>query len=557
MNRVVVCCAVALAACPSPLRRPESPDVVLSGSATWGGFNRRADPLGGVAVSLWLGATPVKATSTADGAFKLTSPATAVTTATFTAWANGFAPRVTSMRVGERTELQTSFALEPLEALECVDTACTDGLGRLKWSDAPSGVQASGLVLDDRDMPSLPGADALLVAAAVELDGGTSGTLRLRVPRTSWKNVVDTKPGTGAIEAPVAVLTPSERAWKSATDATLRTEAGLPIAENQLESIRSGTFAAGVTASVQPIDRGVIGVFGGPAMRGCVEGTVIVDGAAAAGLTVFPLDGQPAASSASGDVCFEVPISTDPQPARVQYAGLVYAATTVPAATAAGTCGSNGCRALGALSVRSDTVATVAPCSVSVRVVDEADKALAGAIVIGMDDGLNQAAFSSICGRMGTRCTLTGATDANGVAALVVPVQGGLELSVKAQTMTGARFGSAVLSACPREAVTLRASQGRESIAPTVTFGPSTITWEPAQQPAFRLVVERDGGVAWSVSSARGFTPPVTWGTTPANAEVVQAPLGTVQLGDVVQLTFDSVPASGVVVSGTASAVRE
>lgn len=556
MKRVVVCCAVVLVACPSPLRRPESPDVVLSGSATWGGFNRRADPLGGVAVSLWLGAAPVKATSTADGAFKLSTPASAVTSATFTAWASGFAPRITSLRVGERTELQTSFALEPLEALECVDGACTDGLSRLRWSDAPSGVQAAGIVLDERDAPSLPGADTLLVAAAVELDGGTGGMLRIRVPRTSWKNVVDTKPGTGAIEAPVAVLTPSERAWKSVTDATLHTEAGLPIAESQLESIRSGAFAAGVTASVQPIDRGVIGVFGGPALRGCVEGTVIIDGAAAPGLTVFPLDGQPAASSASGDVCFEVPITAEPQPARVQYAGLVYAATTVPAATTAGTCGSNQCRALGALSVRSDTVATVAPCSLSVRVVDEAGQPLAGAVVIGMDDGLTQAAFSSICGRMGTRCTLTGATDANGAAALVVPVQGGLELSVKAQTMTGARLGTMALSTCPREAVTLRTSQGREAIAPTATFGASAISWEPAQ-PAFRLIVERDGGVAWSLSSARGFTPPVTFGVTPANADVVQPAIGAVQLGDVVQLTFDSVPASGVVVSGTASAIRE
>lgn len=557
MSRVVVCCAVVLAACPSPLRRPDSADVVLSGSATWGGFNRRADPLGGVAVSLWLGATPVKATSTADGAFKLTAPASAVTAATFTAWASGFAPRFTSMRLGERTELQTSFALEPLETLECVDTACTDGLGGLRWSDAPSGVHAAGVVLDERDAPSLPGADTLLVAVAVELDGGTSGTLRLRVPRTSWKDLVDTKPGTGAIEAPVAVLTPSERAWKSTTDATLLTEAGLPIAESQLDSIRTGAFGAGVTASVSPIERGVIGVFGGPAQRGCVEGSIVVDGAAAPGLTVFPLDGQPAASSANGAVCFEVPISADPQPARVQYAGLVYAATTVPAATTAGTCGSNQCRALGTLSVRSETAATVTPCSVSVRVVDEIDRPLASAIVIGMDDGLTQAAFTSICGRMGTRCTLTTTTDANGVAALIVPMQGGLELSVKAQTMTGARVGSLALATCPRSAVTLRAAQGRDTVSATATFGASTITWEPAQQPAFRLVVERDGGVAWSVSSARGFTPPVTFGTTPANAEVVQPAMGPVQLGDVVQLTFDSVPALGVVVSGTASAVRE
>lgn len=110
MSRAVVIAALALAACPAPLRRPASTDVVISGSASWGGFTRRADPLAGAAVTLWAGATPTKATSAADGAFRLSAPAPRPVTATLSAWADGFAPRVSSLRVGESTELQPSFA---------------------------------------------------------------------------------------------------------------------------------------------------------------------------------------------------------------------------------------------------------------------------------------------------------------------------------------------------------------------------------------------------------------------------------------------------------------
>lgn len=551
---------VVLSACPSPVRRPSSADVSLSGSVTWGGFNRRADPLGGVAISLWSSATPVRATSTSDGAWKLSTPAAEPAPATLSAWAPGFSPRIRSLRVGSSTELQLSFSLEPLEPLDCLDTGCTDSLGALRWVDAPSGARADALVLDETTAPAIPGADTLLVAAAVELDGGAamplSGTLRMRIPKASWRAVVDARPGSGAIEVSSGTLTPDDRAWRAGAEATLTTEAGLPIAENQLDAIRAGTFAPGVLATVAPLARGVVGVFGGPLERGCVEGTVTIDGEKTAGLTVFPMEGQPASSNASGTVCFEAPVSTMPQAARVQYAGVIYASTTVPAATQPGTCGSNNCRALGALSVRGDTTATVAPCSVSVRVIDEAQRPLQGAIVIGMDDGLTQAAFASICGRMGTRCTLTGATDATGAVSLVVPVLTGLELSAKAQTMSGSRRGGARLVTCPREPVTLAADRGRDTLTVNATFSQSTIAWTPSQ-PAFQVLVERDGGVVWSLRSTSGLSSPLTWGAAPAGAQVDVAAVGVPTVDDLVKLSFDGVQASGVAVSGSASAVRE
>jgi hypothetical protein len=527
---------------------------VLSGSVTWGGFERRADPLGGASVLLFVTPTPVKATSTTDGAWRLSAPVTAATTATLTAWAPGFAPFVSVMRVDTSTELQRSFALEPLPALECVDTACTDALGALRWSDAPSGVDARGLVLEPGGLDALS-QDTLLVAAAMELDGGTDGALRVRMPPAAWANVVDARPGTSGIEVPAATLRPGERAWQPAAEATLVTEAGLPIVEADLERIRSGVFSAGVSARVSPIERGVVGLFGGPRTSGCVEGTVTIDGAPAAGLTVFAPGALPAATSSAGTFCTSLPISSAPVPANVQYAGVVYAPFELPSPTTAASCGSGQCRAVGALAQQGERVATLAPCQLTVAVTDEAGAPAASAVVIANDDSLTQAAFTSLCGRMGTRCTLTGATDASGRVQLVIPFQGALSVSARLRGMTASREGSSTSQRCPTEPLSVRLSRGRELISPTATFNGSTISWSPAA-PAVRLVVERAGAVVWSVSSTKGLTPPLTFGVTPQDATTLVPATGTAMTDDVAQLTFDGLQASGLVVNGAASAQR-
>jgi hypothetical protein len=87
-------------------------------------------------------------------------------------------------------------------------------------------------------------------------------------------------------------------------------------------------------------------------------------------------------------------------------------------------------------------------------------------------------------------------------------------------------------------------------------FTGNTIDWVPAS-PAFRVVVERDGGVVWSLRSVTGVLPPLTYGVTPPTAQVDVPASGLAATDDVVQLTFDSVTAGGIAVSGTSSARRE
>jgi hypothetical protein len=527
--------------------------VVIAGSASWGGFDRRAEPLADVTVTLSSGSASASAVSSESGDWRVELPPQPVAPTTLTAWRTGFSPSARALVAGERTELQLSFALEPLTPMDCVDTGCTTGSGDVRWLDAPSGASAAAAWLEPLDAPALSTQDALLVAVALELDGGSlPGSLLVRVPVASWPDVVDAVPGTGAIELPVAVFGPADRAWRPAGTGTLRTEAGSVITEAQLGRVRSGLFAPGVVASVSPIARGVVGVFGGPARVGCVEGTVSLDDAPTPGVTLLPAVGTAAAADDTGRVCVEVPLGDDPQPARVQYAGVIFTSSTIPSATTAARCG-EGCRALGRLPVRGSAVATVAPCRVSVRVVDEVGQPLPGAVVVGMDDGITQASFTSICGRLGSRCTLTGATDGDGGVSLVVPVQASLRLSARASTAIGQRVGRLVEPLCPRAPVTLRAGAGHEGQELTVSLQGQQISWAP-MLPSHRIQVERDGGVAWAVRSFIGVAGPIVAGTAPIGTELEVPGDGALRAGDVVIVSVDGTRASGVVVRGTAAA---
>lgn len=551
MKGLVAAAGLVLCACPA-VRQPPSDGVVISGSVTWGGFDRRAEPLGDVLVTVSSGAATGSATSAASGEFRVELPAQDVAPVVFTAWRPGFVPLVRRLRAGTRTELQRSFALTPLTPMDCVDTGCTAGFGAVRWVDAPSGANAAVALLAGDEVPALASTDGLLTAAAVELDGGTlPGALWLRVPVSAWPDVVDTQPGTGAIEVSVATLGPLDRAWMNRGAGLLRTEAGSVISEAQLTRVRSGIFAPGVVVEVPPLAQGVVGVFGAPARQGCVEGTVVIDDRPAAGVTVVPASGVPGASTETGAVCVEAPLGSEPQPARVQYAGVVFTGVTIPAATEPGRCGQT-CRALGRLSVRGEAVATVAPCALTVRVVDEANQPLPGAVVIGMDDGLTQAAFSSICGRMGTRCTLTGATDGDGGVRLVVPVLAAVSLGARATVASGLREGSARAPACPKEPLVLQANRGADVVEATAQLSGASVSWTP-NVPAYRMRLERDGGVAWAVRSFIGVAGPLTVGATPPGAEVEVAGTGPLQPGDVVVLSFDGVRPSGIAQVGTAS----
>ncbi len=546
---------LAVTSC-TDVRRPASPSLVVLGSAAAGGFDRRAEPLADVDVTLSSGGATATARSSQRGDWRVELPVTPASPAVLTAWAPGAAPRARALLAGERTELQLSFALEPLAPMDCVDTGCTTGSASVRWNDAPSGASASVAWLAPLDAPALPSADALLTAVAAELDGGAlAGRLWVRVPRAAWYDVVDARPGTGAIEVPVATFGPTDRAWRHAGTGVLRTEAGSLITEEQVPLIRAGQFAAGVVADVAPVARGVVGVFGAPAQLGCLEGVVTFDGAAVPGVTLVPARGRPVASDRTGAVCLEVPLGNEAATARAHYAGLVFSTVTLPAPVSPGTCGS-GCQTFGRTNVGGDAVAPITPCRVEVLVVDDAERPLPGAVVIGADDGLTQASFTTLCGRMGTRCTLTGATDANGAVSLVLPVQTAVTLSVRAMVASGSREGRRVLPGCPRERVTLRAAEGHDALPLTLSVSGQQVSWTPPV-PAHRIQVNRDGVVAWALRSFAGVTPPLTVGVTPTGADVEVPGVGALRAGDIVLVSVDSTRPSGITVRGAAAAQVE
>ncbi len=542
-------------ACPSPLRRPESQDVVVTGTVTWGGFERRADPLEGAVVTLSNARATRSATSLPSGNFRVSVPAPAVQPGVFSVWAPGFAPEVRPLTVGPKTELQLSVALEPLEAMDCDDARCTTALGDVQWLGAPSGAVAKALALAAPPVLPMSGGVLASVALEVEPDTALSGELRVRLPRSTWTAVADVKADSGVLEVALAALEPSGQAWTQTGVALLRTELGVPIAETELSAIRRGAFAAGVVASVPVSRRAVLGLFGAAQPTGCLEGSVSIDGAPTEGVTVVASGVASSATDGTGAVCLQVPVSVQLPPAPLQYAGVVYQSIDLPTAMQEGVCGS-GCRALGALTVRPEAIAPSTACKVTARVVDAADGPVTGAVVIAMDDGLTGATFAALCGRLGTRCTLTGSTDASGQVALVVPVQTGLLVSAKSQTMAVQAFGSTRRAGCPAEPVTVRLTRGRELVSATAQFVGPAISWAPPAV-AFGLTVERAGGTAWQLTSTTGFSPPLVFGQVPSGAVAEVPASGGAMSGDAVTVSFGSVRPTGLVVFGSASAARE
>lgn len=548
--------AVALVfSCTAPVRRPSTSDVVLTGSTAFGGFERRAEPMSSVSVRLTQSDATAQTTSNAAGTYRLSlrAPDT-VSTSIVTAWKSGFAPVARAVRVGPSTEFAFSFVLEPLPALDCIDTFCTDALGDVRWLDVPAGAEGKALLLDGSRRPTLPAANELLTAVAIE-PSTPAGSLRLRIPIERWASIIDTQTGTTAIEVESQTLGPDDRNWVMGPRATLETELGEVISEDALDSIRTGAFLPGVTARVTLTRAGVIGLFGGAVTTGCIEGSVTLDGAPAEGLVLLPHEGVPAAASASGAVCFEANVGQDARVARPHYAGVSYGSVSVPAPTVAGRCGSSTCRALGKLALRSDVVAAPAPCQVKVNAVDEVAQPVPGALIIGNDDSLTQAAFSTICGAQGSRCTLTAATDMAGAATLVVPSSNGIELEAKVTTTLGQRRGWLTLPGCPREPVTLRLLRGRVSLEASATFIESDLDWAPAHR-ATKVVVERQGRVVFELRSPVGLTPPLQYGEVPPHSVSTTQATTAAQSGDVLRVVFDGVDATGIVVTGAASATR-
>jgi hypothetical protein len=595
MRTATIPLLLLLCACPSSLRRPDDKRVSLTGTVFVGGTARRGDPLGGATITVTRasdGSELATADSSSSGGWLLTFNAEAGTRVVVAFRAPGMTPNFRALSVGPYTEAQLSVALEPPEPLECTDNHCVSAIDDAALSDVPDNLVGAARVFDPAsETPRLVGLEPLrpLVVSWFQLDAGPDAGLQVndagevdagsfdagapfdagmfptlqprlhvRVPLLAWRKLEDAKPGNAQLDVPFLGLDERAGTWTLKSDGWLETERGVKIPEGALTSIHDGLFAGGVVAVATVPTAGYWTVALPAASPGCLTGKVEAEGQSAEGALLSLEGAEPVTSKSDGTFCMSAPVVTGGTVA-LQYAGLAYSGGTLSGPEAAGTCGGT-CTSVATLQVTGEKLKQAKVCKLTGTAVDAAGEPIAGAVVLGFDDSLGGNNFNTLCGKLGTRCSLSTAADAMGAFTLNLPILDGVILTSNAivekpGVFEASRRGALLLRECPTSAVQVRLLQGKDKLDPMVSVTAGSIAWTPSR-PAMNLrVIDALGALKWEVESLSGFAPPVTYGQVPAGA--AQTTAGTpaaLAPGDEVSVVLEGTGPDGYQYSGSAAA---
>ncbi len=561
-----------LLACAPSLRRPESAQLIVTGTVTAAGFERRGSPLADAALVLRdaeSGEELARNVTSSSGGYRLTAPLTGARRVVLVVTAEGHAPHARAFTAAAWSELTLSLSLSPLATLECVDEFCAAPETDVEWVLPPEGASGRAASFDLATEPPVQvdvdaARPAVLALAHVALEvpdaGALAGTLSLRVPLAAWGGLVDATSGTGQVEVPVAHFDPATGRWSRTAPAPLLTESGLPVPEADLPALRRAEYAGGAVAQLPVVAAGLVAVLGAPAPEGCVEGTLAAEGKPAVGATLVIPNAEPRVVADDGAFCLEVPPGDEGLAARSQYAGLPYSLGAWARPLSPGTCAGGGCAKLGALSLFGDTLKVAAMCRFTGKVIDPQGTGVANAEVIAFDDSLTSNTFTAFCGELGTRCAIAKPSGEDGSFSFTAPLLSSFVVAARA-TAEGPqgdaqRRGALRLAACPTEPVTLRLTQGQVRVEVTPTFAGSAVTWDPPRAAARVTVLDVDGLPKWEVVAPAGLSSPLTVGTLPPGAAEVQSLTAAPVSGDSVLVEFDGVGRDGVLYSGAGSATR-
>lgn len=567
MRCFVIGCLLTLTACPPGLRKPESAQLVLTGTVSAGGFSRRGEALPDARLTLrhaQAGEELATNTTSAAGGYRLAVTVTQGTRVVLITEATGFAPFAKAFTVGPFTELTTSFSLEPLDTLECVDTNCSAPAIDLQWTEPPRGAAGTLASFElELENPVQVDVDAqrphVLAMAFVKLSGGTTGTLALRVPLSRWNGLSDAMPGTGFLEVAAATFDPHLGQWTRLPAVPLHSESGLPIPESALPLLQRFEYAGGAVAQFPFTNDRFVAVLGVRAPEGCVSGTLVAEGRPARGASIALPGNEPVSTDEAGTFCTSAALSDALLKGAGQYAGLPYALGAIPRPATAARCGGD-CRQLGELTVRADALQLSALCRFSGKVIDLQGNPVPNAEVVGFDDSVAGNAVSAFCGKNGTRCSLAAPSGADGSFTLNVPLLNSVYFGARVSSSTAGgdqqRRGGQRFVSCPDEPLTLKLQRGEDRIEVTATFVGSSITWLPPRAAARVTVLDAAGVPKWALAAPGGLTPPLAFGTVPAGAIELTAPTGVSATADTLVVELEGTGRDGVVYLGVGSATR-
>lgn len=606
---LVASVAWALAACPDPIKRPTTDEFVVFGVVYQadGSAQGRGDPLQGATVRAAVDRNADKviqadeavlATSDADGKYRLSMKVSQAETVVVSVRAPDTAPVLRTFEAGPRAEVELSPTLRALEPLDCAsDTECLAG-DKLKLSGLPSGVsggaRAFNPVTETAAFPGGFGDDQgnLLVSgvfSSVQLTDSAGkaidklaapADLRMRLPKETWRNVVDLTPGNDRIEVPLFAFDEPAGRWVREGQGYLENEAGALVAESKLSSIRDGTFSGGVVVAGKvshfsywnvdwPIESHtcVTGLIVGDDDKPAEGATVVVRGLTYPGVSTGKTVGK------DGRFCSDVMRSEGPDEdvdqnnvkgethkvaVRVVYAGVAYDGSQFDTKKEAATCG-GGCLDLGKVKLTKDKELVAKVCALKGTVVDNAGSPMPGATVYAYDEGVPEELAKKLCGLLYLNCTLIATSGADGTFEFKVPTLDGATVAafnLKGGGLDSTRAGMRTLEGCPAAPVEVKLTEGHDRYDLTVTVAAGKISWAPAKA-AHRLEVHDSSGAAkWTLESLdTGFTSPVTYGTAPAGATQT-VPAGAppaLAAGDVVSIEMSGTGAEGYGYSGAGS----
>lgn len=567
MRSLIPVFLVCLTACPPSLRKPESSQLVLTGSAYAGGFARRGEPLPEVSLSLRRADTGEELaanTTSSAGGYRIAITVTTGTRVVLIARLPNFAPFAKAFTVGPYTELTQSFSLEPLTTLECVDTSCSAPALELEWLAPPQG--AGGTAADfelELEPPVQVDVSAdrplTLAMAWAQLSGNAEGTLALRVPLSAWSSLTDATPANGFVDVPAATFDPSQAKWTSLAPVRLHSESGLPIPESALPSLQRAEYAGGAVAHFPFINERFLAVLGPRAPEGCVTGTLVAEDKPAQGATIALPGTEPVAADEDGAFCAIAAPGAALLRAQGQYAGLPYALGAIPRPTTAAKCGGE-CTAAGQVPVISEALQLSALCRFSGRVIDVQGSAIANAEVVAFDDSLAGNAVKAFCGDLGTRCSLATPSGADGTFTLNVPLLSSVYFGARASSSSASgdmtRRGGQRFVSCPNEPLTLKLQRGEDRLEVSATYVGTSLTWLPPRAAARVTVLDGAGLPKWELTAPGGLTPPLTFGVVPSGATELTAPTGASVSGDTLLVELDGMGRDGVAYVGVGTAIR-
>lgn len=540
-----------ITACVPPIRRPESSQLVVTGTVFAGGFSQRAQPLSDATVALRdanSGATLASGTSSAAGGYRLAATVTTNSRVVLAVDKQGFAPTVKALVAAPYVELAQSLTLQPLSTLECIDSRCSAPRVDVEWLQPPmnAGAEVATFELELENPLQVNFEGAPIALAYVKPSGGTTGSLALRIPAAAWSRIVDAAPGTGAIEVATATFDPLGAKWQVGPAALLYTESGVELPESALSALQRQEHAGGAVARLPVSDGRFIAVTGAPRPRGCITGVLLADDKPAQGGVLASTVSEPTGVDATGGFCIPTELGSDAQLVRTQYAGVPYAVLALPSPTQAGSCGGT-CRDIGSVTIKSDSLRTPRLCRFNGRVIDTLGAAVPNAEVVAIDDSVLGNNVTAFCGDSGTRCAFAAPSKEDGTFTLNVPLLNSALVAARADLTTAAgdsqRTGGLRFTECPTEVVTVKLQRGVDRLDVTATLAGNVLTWTPPRAAA-RITATNDlGEEKWNDAPPEGLTPPYTV-TTPLAA------------GDTLLVELDGVGRDGVQYVGVGSVTR-